>query len=1182
MRTIHYQFSTFHYLLIFIMYKKIGFLLLFSTVFCFHLFAEPVLPPDRTVLSNSTNLSDLSYSPKTGVTKLLRFPDIHGKTVIFCYGGDLWKVSSKGGTATRLTAHEGLEIFPRFSPDGKWIAFTGQYDGDEQVYVIPSGGGIPRQLTFYPSVGPLPPRRGYDNIVYGWTPDGKNILFRSLRDSNSVTELGTLYTVPFRGGLPKKTGMPTAGAGDFSPDGTKIVYSLLFRDFRSWKRYEGGWAQDLTIFDLETKESKLLDHHPRTEREPIWIGDKIYFTSDRTGTMNLFEYHTKTEAVVQCTNERQWDIRWASGDKEGQIVYELGGELVVYNTKAAQDTDPFSKIKVRVPHDGLAMRPARTNVSGNIEHYAAAPGGKRVAITARGNLFTVPTDKGFVRNYTHSGNAHERFPVWSHNGKTIAYISDQTGEDQLYLQEVQGTKTPLQLTKTFKGQLDYLRISPCGRYLSVSDCNAKLWIVAVQGNEHFKQGIPTEVVTALHGGTPVGSWSPCGGYLAYILFDPQGFGQLHIYELATKKSRPITDPMFDVREPVWDPAGNYLYFLSRREFAPQHSSVEWNFSGNRDKSLFVLTLRKNNTNPFAPQFDDATTPVSQTPPATPPKSVLEFAADSATESATESTTEPAIETTDTNTDTDGNATKLTPKPSVRKPTQIDWDGLANRVVRVPVTSDNYDDLSASGQFLYYLKRDASFYGREPERKPRLMMYDLKERKESLLLNDVDGYSLSPDFSKIVFRSGKVLKVCEPKTAPKITDLKTDKLFVDRVPAEEWAEMFDETWRKFRDYFYVKNMHGYDWDALKRQYQELLPHVAHRSDLNYVLSEMVAELNVGHAYIQGGDFVQPNRPVVGLPGCRFELDTKSNRYKISKIFRGENEESKYRSPLTEIGVNAQTGDYVLQIDGIELTGNENPYQLLQHRTDPITLTLNTEPTLKGSRKTTYVPVTSEQNLLYLDFVLKNHEKVTKATDGRIGYLHIPDMGAAGSYEFLKWYYPQIRKEGLVIDVRSNGGGNISQWIIMRLNQKLLGTRFGGTNISPGAYPGNARFGHQVCLINETSASDGDIFPYYFRKAGLGILVGKRSWGGVVGISPRGQLLDGGMVFVPLRGTNDENGNWIIEGKGVEPDIEVENDPKAMLEGHDPQLQRGLEELLKRMEAEPKKWPSQPPDPIKTKE
>jgi tricorn protease len=694
-----------------IMFRKISFALLLFVVSTVTSFAES---------SSQAVKKDVS-------TKLLRFPDIHGKTIVFCYGGDIWKVASKGGTATRLTAHEGLEVFPRFSPDGKWIAFTGQYDGDEQVYVIPVTGGVPRQLTFYPSVGPMPPRRGYDNIVYGWTPDSKHILFRSLRDSNSVTELGTLYTVPLNSGMPKKVGMPTAGAGDFSPDGMKIVYSPLFRDFRSWKRYEGGWAKYLTIFDLETKESKRLDHHPRTEREPIWIDDKIYFTSDRTGTMNLFEYNIKTENIVQCTDERQWDIRWAAGDNTGQIVYELGGELVVYNTNAAADSEKWTKINVRVPHDGLAMRPSRISVANHIENYTAAPGGKRVAVTARGDLFTIPVDKGFVRNYSNSSKSHERCPVWSHNGKTIVYISDESGEDQLYLQEVQGMKKPIQLTKTFKGQLDHLRISPCGHYLAVSDCNAKLWIVAIQGNEQFKQGIPVEVVTAIYGGTPVGSWSPCGNFLAYILSNPEGFGQLYIYELSAHKSRPVTDSMFDVEKPVWDPAGNYLYFLSRREFAPQHSSVEWNFAGNRDIGIFALALRKDVPNPFAPQFDNDTAPISAQ------KNEAE----------------------------NDNAEKTVPKTPVLKVTKIDWEGLANRAVRIPVSSDNISELSASDKFLYYIKKDASFYGRESEHKPRLMIYDLKERKESQLIDGVDDYSMAPDFSKVVFRSEKAVKVCEP-------------------------------------------------------------------------------------------------------------------------------------------------------------------------------------------------------------------------------------------------------------------------------------------------------------------------------------------------------------------------------------------------------------------------------------
>ena len=1090
----------------------------------------------------STALADETESG----TKLLRFPDVNGNTIVFCHGGDIWRTTTEDGTAVRLTAHEGQEIFPKFSPDGQWIAFTGQYDGDEQVYVIPTAGGVPRQLTFYPADGPFPPRRGYDNIVYGWTPDGKNVLFRSLRDANTVTELGTLYTVPLKGGLPQKVGMPTAGAGDFSPNGEKIVYSPLFRDFRSWKRYEGGWAQYLAIFDLESKETKRIDNNPRTEREPIWIDEKIYFTSDRNGTMNIYEYDVKTEKISQCTDERQWDVRWASGDKKtGLIVFELGGELVLYDTKAEDDRERFRKLAINVPHDGLAMRPSRINVGGNIEYYAVAPGGKRIATVARGDLLTVPTDKGYVRNLTNSSNAHERDPVWSKDGKTIAYISDGTGEDQLYLRDAKGELPPEQLTTTFDGQLDQLQFSACGRFLSVSDCHAKLYVVAIDDFKQYKKGIPVEVTAAKHGGMPVGCWSPCGAYLAYTLAASQGFTALYVWDIDTQTERLVTDPMFDVESPAWDPAGKYLYYLSRREYAPQFSSIEWNFASNRETGIFALALRKDVPNLFGPQFDD----------------------DAPKESDKEK---------DKSEKSDDKDAKKIPEPTV-----IDWDGLCDRVVRVPVSFENYGGLAATEKYLLYVKSDASFYGRASENKPRLMIFDLAERKESTLVDDTGSYSIAPDGSTIAFRSGGSLKVCDVKPEAKPADVKTSDMYVDSVPAEEWAEIFEEVWRKFRDHFYVKNMHGYDWPAIGRQYRELLPHVAHRSDLNYVISEMISELNVGHAYIQGGDFVQPKRPQVGLAGCLFELDRNANRYKIAKIFKGDNSEPKYRSPLTEIGVEVNEGDYVLAIDGIELTGDENPYRLLQHRTDPVTLTLNSEPKLEGSRKTTYVPVFSETNLRYLDFVQTCMKTVEEATDGRVGYLHIPDMGADGAYEFLKWYYPQIRKEGLVIDVRSNGGGNISQWIIMRLNQELLGTRFGGVKESPGAYPGNARFGHQVCLINETSASDGDIFPHYFRKSGLGPLIGKRSWGGVVGISSRGQLLDGGMAMVPLSGTNDTNGDWSIEGYGVDPDIEIENTPKAMLEGQDPQLQRGIEEVLKLMETEPKKWPPRPADPVKTK-
>jgi tricorn protease len=447
---------------------------------------------------------------------------------------------------------------------------------------------------------------------------------------------------------------------------------------------------------------------------------------------------------------------------------------------------------------------------------------------------------------------------------------------------------------------------------------------------------------------------------------------------------------------------------------------------------------------------------------------------------------------------------------------------------------------------------------------------------------VKGWALSGDGAKVLVRQEDKYNLYDVKPEPKEKKtVSTKGLVVDRVPAEEWRQFFDETWRRYRDFFYVKNMHGYDWKAIGDRYRALLPYVAHRADLNYVLGEMVSELSVGHTYIEGGDYDIPARPKVALPGARFELDPACGRYRIARILQGENEEERYRAPLTEVGVDARLGDYVLEVDGVELKGDDDPYRLLRHKTDPVTLTLNTKPVLEGARKTTYKPITSEENLLYLEQVGANREKVAKLTNGRAGYLHIPDMGGPGIYEFVKWFYPQVRKEGLVVDVRSNGGGNVSQWIIERLDTKLLGTRFGRLSDFPGTYPETVLHGHMVAILNETSASDGDIFPHMFRKAGLGPLVGKRSWGGVVGIMGLGPMIDGGTVYVPLSGTNDVDGRWVIEGHGVDPDIVVENDPRSVIAGRDPQLERAVEELVKKMDAEPMHLPQRPPDPVKVK-
>jgi tricorn protease len=1072
-------------------------------------------------------------------TKLLRFPDIYSDTVVFCYGGDLWKAASTGGIAVRLTAHPGQELFPKFSPDGKWIAFTGQYDGDEQVYIIPEEGGIPIRLTYYPAHGPLSPRRGYDNQVYGWTPDGENILFRSLRDTNGGSVLTALYTVSIKGGLPVKLPMPTSGAGDFASDGKQIVYSPLFRDFRTWKRYEGGWAQDLYIFDLNTHKTKKIASNKRTERDPMWIGNTIYFASDRDGKLNLYSLKVGTEEITQITNSTQWDVRWPSSDNKNRIVYELNGELEVFDITSGQDR----RISITVPDDGLAMRPSRYSAEKNIEDFQLSPKGERAIFVARGDIFTAPIEKGPVRNLTNSSNAHDRWARWSPDNKKIAFISDLTGEDQVYIIDQDGTGKPEQMTSEFKAMLYHPEWAPDNKRLAFSDKDGKLYVLTIADKKVLK------IADDEYGKIDDYSWSVNGGHLAFSMTDANQYRSIYIWSAADSKLNRITDTDFNEYNPVWDTEGNYLYYLSERQFAPQISTVEWNFATNCETSIFALALRKDLKQPFPPESDEVT--------------IGEKIED----------------------EKEKDNKNKNQKEEEKEYIKIDFDGLAERVNSAPIEPNNIVRFSVTKDNLIYMTSGAKFYGRDSYEKSNLHIFALKKRKDTVFVKDISEYAISIDGSKVLVKQDKAYNLYEikPEENEEAKDKKTvstKELMMNRVPAQEWEEIFNEVWRRYRDFFYVKNMNGYDWKAIGDQYKALLKHVAHRSDLNYVIGEMISELNAGHCYIEGGDFEIPKRPKAGLPGARFELDNRSGLYRISKIFKGDNEEGKYRAPLMEVGVDAKIGDYVLAIDGEELKGNDNPYRLLLDKPDPVTLTLNSKPALTDARKVTYKPITSEANLLYLEWVGENRKKVESLTNGRVGYMHIPDMGADGIYEFIKWFYPQIRKEGLIVDVRSNGGGNISQWIIERLDTRLLGTGFDRTSEITSTYPGTVFHGHKVCLINETSASDGDIFPYYFRESGLGPLIGKRTWGGVIGIEDQGPLLDGGQVYVPQYSTNDQNGKWIIEGHGVDPDIEVENNPDSVIEGGDPQLERGVQEIMKMMNNKPMKLPLRPKDPVKT--
>ena len=1079
-------------------------------------------------------LASALAGPALAQTKLLRFPDIYGDRVVFTYGGDLWLAPVAGGEARRLTSNPGLELFAKFSPDGRSIAFTGQYGGDEQVYVIPVEGGEPKQLTFYPALGPLAERWGYDNQVYGWTRDGGAVLFRSLRDGFALNG-SRLFTVPAAGGLPTALPMPHAGAGDFSPDGTRIVYSPLFRDFRTWKRYEGGWAQDLYILNLDGSGSVNITNDVRTDRDPMWIGDKIYFASDRDDYLNLYSYDPASQATRELTHHRGVDARWASDDGEHRIVYELGGVLHVYDVASEEDR----ALSITVRDDTGRMRPQTVDASDEIEDFAVSPKGERVALSARGEVFSVPVEHGVTRNLTATPGAHEREAAWSPQGDRVAYISDASGEEELYMRAATGAEAPVQLTQGSHTRYEHPVWSPDGRRIALGDAEARILVVDVERRRMAE--------VANDPGYPAHdyAWSPDSRWLAYSMADPSSFRSLYIWEARTGDTRRVTNELFNEYSPRFSPDGKTLYYLTDRMFAPQIGHFEWNYEVNRSVGIDALVLTADGDNPFAPRNDEAK----------PAKAEQE-----ATQDGEDSGNEPPAEV------------------------RIDFEGLGERVVRAPIEPANIEGLELTPTHILYVSSPPFYYGREPDVPASLEAFAYEDRETFTLVDDVDGYAMTADGSHVIVRKDDGFKRYEVKKGDQeADDVSLADLKTQRIPGVEYAEIFDEVWRRYRDYFYVSNMHGYDWEALKNEYRPLVDYVADRSDLNYVIGDMIAELNVGHAYIAGGDLGLPPRPQTALLGARLELDASSGRYRIAEIYAGQTAEPKYRSPLAEVGVNAAVGDYVLAINGRDLAAPTNPYELLVGAPGSL-VELRVADNANGTnaRSVLAEPLTGESDLRYLKWVLGNRARVQRATDGRVGYLHLPDMGADGIYEFIKWYYGQIRKQGLIVDVRGNGGGNVSQMVINRLDRKLifLGYTRGVEDIE--TYPSAVFVGPMAAIIDEDSASDGDIFPAAFKARGLGPLIGKRTWGGVTGITNHGPLLDGGTVYVPQFGHADANGQWTIEGHGVDPDIEVDNPPEAVMRGEDPQLERAIEEVVRRLAANPGSLPPRPAAPVKTPE
>jgi len=1104
-------------------------------------------PRGTTGLAGETAPAGAPGPVDDAATRLLQYPTLSRDSIAFTYAGDIWMVARQGGTARRLTSDAGLEIMPRYSPDGRWIAFTGQYDGNRDVYVIPAEGGVPRRLTVWTDTGQPSERAGPNNMVIGWTPDGTRILFRS-RHQAWEDRSGRLFTIGLQGGLPEPLPMPEGGLAAFSPDGRKMVYNRIWRNFRTWKRYRGGMTQNLWIYDLPGNTLEKLTENDNISTEPVWIGDRIYFDSDRDTTCNLFSVDPVSKAVRKLTDHRDYDVRWASGGPDG-IVYENGGAIYVYDLAAGRS----SRVDIRVPSERLAARPGHVPLAERITEFGLSPDGKRALFVARGEVLTVPAEKGNTRNLTGTSGAHERGAAWSPDGRLIAYLSDATGEDEIWVAPQDASGPARRLTTDGRGWRFPPVWSPDGRTIAFADKDLRLFTVEVAS------GKVTQADQSKEGEIFDYAWSPDGRWLTYTKRDPQQLRQVYLYSLEKGTVTRVTSDMTDSGAPVFDPDGRYLYFLSDRDLNASIGAFDLSYVYNNLTRIYALTLRADLPSPFAPESDEVKVGEAEKP-AGEKESPAGKAAKGARGAAGEKT------------------------PRTTAPIRIDLNGIETRIVAFPIEPGTLSHLSAGKTTVYYMSGPSPTLNESEDEEPKnvLHAFDLEKRKDAVLIADIGDYALSADGAKVIYAAGKQYGIVDakPGAAPVKTGegaLKLDGMSMDLDPPAEWRQIFDEAWRLERDFFYVPNMHGLDWPAMRRKYGAQLPDVAHRSALTTLIGELIGELSAGHAYVGGGDMPRAKTVSIALLGADYRLDPASGRYRIERILRGQNWVEARRSPLTEPGVDVPEGSFILKIDGTDLKAPLVPDRLLEDRAGgTVTLTINSRPDDKGARRVTVRPLADEAGLRYFDHIETNRMKVDQATGGAVGYVHIPDMGGEGLNEFVRQYYPQIRRQGLIVDVRNNGGGFVSEMILERLRRVLAGmgnSRNGGVS----TYPSQVFYGPMVCLINHYSASDGDIFPYFFRKYGLGPLIGTRTWGGVVGIRGYSPLVDGGYVTRPEFGTYGLEGQWIIEGHGVDPDIEVDNRDDLVATGRDPQLEKGIEVVMSEIRKNPKTLPPVPAPP-----
>ena len=1031
--------------------------------------------------------------------RLLRFPATNGTDVAFSYAGDIYSVSIHGGTARRLTSHNGYEAFSRFSPDGRTLAFTGQYDGNTEVYLMPIEGGEPRRITFTAS-NPRDDwgdRMGPNNIAMTWTPDGRGVVFRN-RISDSFD--GKLWIAPTDGSMPTQLPLPEGGFCSYSPDGTKLAYNRVFREFRTWKYYRGGMADDVWIYDTQSKTVKNITNHVAQDIVPMWIGDEIYYISDRDMTMNIFVYNTTTGQTSKVTHFTDYDVKFPSCGG-GMIVFEKGGYLYTLDPKTKQT----AQIRVEMNSENSFAREELKSLKDYVNSASLAPDGSRLAVSARGEVLDVPVKHGVTRNITHTPGVHERDAQWSPDGKNIAYISDQTGETELWMRPADGGD-PIQLTRDNDTYIRDFNWSPKGDRIVYTDRENRIVMVNVAART--KDVLLQDSI----GEFPTPTFSPDGRWLTYYQQTGNEHSVIYLYNIAQRKATAVTDNWFDSNSPVFSSDGKYLIFASGRDFNPIYSNIEWNFAYGSMEGIYLVMLSKDTPSPFIPTDDKV-----------------------------------KVETEEQTTDKQA-AKKGKKESKVDDAIKIDLDGIADRIVKVPVGTGSYGAFACDGNRLWYYGNGGTH------------VYDFKEQKDEMVVAQATMQP-SDDMKKaIFFKKGNIY----------VTALPTGKVELDEAVnlndmtatvnyGQEWHQIFDEAWRAYRDGFYLKTMHGVDWKAIRDKYAALLPYVKNRLDLTYVIGGMIGELACGHAYVDGGDHIQAKQQKIGMLGA--ELAREGDAFRITKILKGAPERSELRSPLTEQGMNIHEGDFITAVDGVSTRGVSNIYTLLRGKADVMTeLTIASSASGAGARKVVVKPIQNEYDLYHHEWVQHNIDYVNQKTGGRVGYIYIPDMGPEGLREFSRYYFAQTDKEAVIIDDRGNGGGNISPMVIERLlRQPYRLTMFRGSSYN-GTIPEKTIYGPKVLLVNKYSASDGDLFPWSFKENKIGTVIGTRSWGGIVGISGSLPYMDGTDIRVPFFTNYDTRGNWIVENHGVDPDILIDNDPALEFQGIDQQLDKAIEVIL----------------------